>query len=217
MCYQDTVIHTVDQYKRKKPSDKLILVPILNEDQKTIGFLHPVTADYRETIPGCVELFSRWRVENPTISTARFAVTHERTEKWLDNLLISNNNRFIFLIQELSGEYIGHIGFANFRYDHRIAEVDSVLRGKKEGNPGIMQYAMQSLIHWGKETLGLEHIDLEVLSDNDHAISFYQRCGFYHDGQIPLEKVETPDEVKWVPCEDRSKEAEKYYLHMTFC
>ena len=68
-------------YKRKQARDKLILIPILDSEENTVGFLRPVTADFNVTIPDCVELLNRWRVDNPTLSPSRFPITHERTRR----------------------------------------------------------------------------------------------------------------------------------------
>ena len=217
MSYQEYVVKIIDQYKQKGPGDIPDPIPILNGQNAKVGFLRAVTADYKEAVPGCVELFARWRKENPTISPSQFVITNERTEKWLNDLVINNNNRIIFLIQDLKDRYIGHIGFAGFRYEQKTAEVDSVLRGEKNVDPGMMQYAMAALLQWGRERLLLEHFDLEVLSDNAHAVSFYERCGFIKDKLIPLVKVETSDEVRWIPSDKPVPNADKYYLRMVFC
>ena len=214
MSYRDQVTGVLNKYKRKSPEDYLVMVPVTDASNTVVGFLHPVTADYRSSIPNCVDLFSRWREENPTLSLARFQITHQRTEFWLDHSVILNDNRIIFLIEDCQREYIGHIGFANFRYEQRIAEVDSVLRGRKKIHPRIMEYAISALVRWGKRELGLRQIDLEVYSENAHAINFYKRCGFSADVLIPLEKEILPDEVRWNPCADNTKPAEKYYLRM---
>jgi RimJ/RimL family protein N-acetyltransferase len=212
--YKENLIAFLNRYKRKNPADPLVLVPILGMNNKLHGFLRPVTADFRETIPECVYLFSKWRRENPSLSPARFEVTDERTEGWLQRLVVDNDQRFLFMVQTPMGKNVGHIGFASFRYEEKAAEVDSVLKGEKSGNPRLMEYALASLVRWGKEALHLEHIDLEVLSDNQHAISFYQRCGFQDDALIPLEKIEADGEIKWRANEALAGKAKKYYLHM---
>lgn len=213
--YQIGLTALLNQYKRKEPDAPLVSLPILDENGGLRGFLRPVTADFRQTIPSCVQLFSRWRRENPTLSPARFEITDERTENWLQRLVVDNDQRFLFMVQTPVGKSVGHIGFASFRYAERAAEVDSVLKGEKEGTPRLMEYAMAALVRWGKETLGLKHIDLEVLRDNEHAISFYRRCGFRDAELIPLEKIEADGEIKWRPYDDLSRKAEKYFLHMT--
>ncbi len=216
MCWREKVTDVLNQYKRKDPADTLILIPVLDDKKQTVAFLHPITKDYEQTISGCVSLFSKWRRENPTLSLARFEITDERTKNWLDRLVVQNDNRLIFLITNCEDKALGHIGFANFRAEGKIAEVDSVLRGQKNGYPRLMEYAMAALIAWGKRELELQGVDLEVWSQNEHAIRFYKRCGFVEDRLIPLRKVQEVDEVKWVPDESMTHGAENYYLHMVF-
>lgn len=214
MNWREQVITVLDRYKRKNPADALILIPVLDGLNQTFAFLRPITADYLQTIPNCVSLFSRWRAENPSLSLARFTITDERTKNWLDRLVVQNDNRVIFLIVDCEGEPLGHIGFANFREKGKIAEVDSVLRGRKECYPKLMEYAMTALVAWGKQELKLQAVDLEVWAQNEHAIRFYKRCGFVEDRLIPLRRVQEADEIKWVPDESLNEDAENYYLHM---
>lgn len=217
MRYEEQVTETLNHYKRKRASDKLVLIPILDTNEQTIGFLHPITADFKTTIAGCVELLSAWRGENPTLSPTRFHITLEGTERWITNLVVNNDQRILFLVQDIAGTYIGHMGFAGFNYAVRAAEVDLVVRGKKDTAHGMMEHAVRALVRWGMRELGLEHISLDVLWDNTHAISFYERCGFQRDGLIPLTKKEYQGETRWTPHRGAQFEAEKYYLHMTLC
>jgi RimJ/RimL family protein N-acetyltransferase len=205
----------LDEYKCKSADDFLICLPVYDTDKKIIAYLRPITKDYLETIPKCVELMSKWRIENPTIGTGTFVVTHERTQRWLDNLVINNYDRIIFLIMDFAGNYLGHIGLAAFQYDKRSAEIDSVLRGVKHIIPGMMQFCMNTIMEWGKKILLLQEICLKVFADNIHAINFYERCGFKQDVLIPLIKNILPDEEKWEISPDPNlKNAERYYLKM---
>ena len=217
MTNEAYITEALDRMKRKGNDDELCLVPILNQEMQTVGFLRPITVDFKETIPRCAELLSKWRRDNPTLSPTRFSITEERTEKWLLDYVINNNRRILFMIQDLEGVCIGHMGFAGFEYDRQAAEVDLVVRGEKDVSKGIMRYAMGALIQWGKQELKLKHIGLEVLWDNEHAISFYQSCGFQKRGLIPLEMKEIQGEVRWLPISDDTVSAEKYYLQMELC
>ena len=156
MKYQNYINNILDSYKCKSHGDYLVCLPVYDENKKIISFLRPITKNYIETIPNCVELMSKWRIENPTISTGKFVVTHERTQRWLDNLVINNNDRIIFLITDFFGNYLGHIGFALFQYDIKSAEIDSVLRGEKKVLPGLMQFCMDTIINWGWKVLKLK-------------------------------------------------------------
>lgn len=204
-------------YKRKQAKDKLILIPILDSKENTVGFLRPLTADFNITIPDCVELLDRWRAENPTLSPSRFPITHERTRRWVKESIINNDRRILFLIQALDGRYVGHMGFTAICPEDSCAEIDLVVRGIKDVMPGLMGYAMEALIGWGKRELRLEHIAVMVLWDNIKGIEFYHRCGFEKEEVIPLLKVEKENEINWIPCRNLQGEAEKYYFHMRLC
>jgi RimJ/RimL family protein N-acetyltransferase len=207
----------LNRYKCKSIDDHLICLPVYNENNHIVVYLRPITSNYLETIPNCVTLMSRWRIENPTIGTGTFTVTNERTKRWLDNFVVNNNNRIIFLIVDFKGTYLGHIGYAAFQHDIKTAEIDSVLRGEKDVIPGLMQFCMNAMIKWGKQVLMLNEITLKVFFDNSHAIEFYERCGFMSDILIPLVKVILPDEEKWEISPDPNlKNAERYYLKMIY-
>lgn len=211
----ERAVHTLNRYKRKQCEYNLILVPILNENRETVGFLRPVTADFTATIPGCVEMLDRWRADNPTLSPSRFPITHERTRRWITDAIINNDRRILFMIQSLEGIYVGHLGFAGIAPEKQSAEVDMVVRGEKKIHPGLMGFALRSLIRWGKAELDLAHIDLVVLPYNSHGIAFYERCGFERDGIVPLVKVETGNEISWIRCQESETEPEYYFLHMS--
>lgn len=219
MLDRSDITNILNKYKRKCSSDLLISIPILNKEGNTIAFLRPITADFRQTIIGCVELLDRWRKENPTLSPSRFPITHERTERWITDSIINNDERILFMIQCTDGSYVGHIGFTNIDATKASAEVDLVVRGEKGPIPGLMRRAMETLICWGKAELNLMHIDLVVLPYNKHAISFYKSCGFRESGIIPLIKIESNGEISWSRCGETEgpPKTEFYFLHMIFC
>lgn len=214
MTYSNHIILILEKYKRINPAEKLILIPVLDDNGRTVGFLRPITTDFEKTMPECAEQFGRWRRENPEFSPSRFNITTESTAKWLMQNIVCDKNRILFAIQNLRGKNIGHIGYANFQYPTKTAEVDCVLRGEKKEIPGLMGWVMKALVHWGRVELQLEHIELKVLWDNDHAITFYQKCGFEKRELIPLKKVEIGGDVQWVPYDNAENDAKKYYLHM---
>ncbi|MFP3154904.1 GNAT family N-acetyltransferase [Lachnospiraceae bacterium ZAX-1] len=213
--FQIHIKSILDMYKCKSEGDYLVCLPIYNEDGDIEAYLRPITQDYRTTIKDCAELLSKWRVENPTISTGTFEVTEERTKRWLDKLVVGNDDRIIFMIQGLNGHYLGHIGLTSFDATRKEAEIDSVLRGTKNEISGLMKHAMAAIIRWGQDELQLNHIKLKVFNDNTHAVEFYKKCGFIEEKRLPLVKVSLEDEEKWEISADLNlQNAEKYYLEM---
>ena len=176
--YRQRIKQVFDGLKCKNKGDALKIFPIFDDGAIPCGYLRPVTMDYCESIPNCAELLAKWRNENPTLSAEPFLATAEGTRKWLDELILGRDDRILFLIIASDGTKVGHIGFSSFSYDERCCEVDAVVRGEKNLYPGMMTFALRSLLAWGIRDLKLLTIRLRVFSDNGRAIRFYERNGF---------------------------------------
>jgi RimJ/RimL family protein N-acetyltransferase len=212
--FKDSIKEIFDRYKRKNVKDPLNPLPI-TEGERLVGFLRPFTVDFAQTLPQLVEVLTRWRKENPTLGAGKFEPTPERTLKWLDTHVLGRDDRLLFLIIGLDGTWIGHIGFSNFDFEERSAEVDSVLRGVKGGHPGMMTLATKALVEWGYEELKLDKVKLSVYADNDPVIKFYEKAGFRRAYVKPLYKVNLGDEERWeLAPENYSGVVEKEYLYM---
>lgn len=181
--YRDFITSVFD--KKKEPDAEWI--PILDGGGNAAGWLRPVTRDFRVALPGCAALFARWRNENPSLSAVPFTATPTGTARWLDEQVVGRADRLLFLVLSAEGEKIGHIGFSSFDFTERSCEVDAVLRGNKEESPGLMTYALRSLLDWGERELKPSAIRLRVFEDNSHAIAFYQKSGFYAEDKVPSE------------------------------
>ncbi len=213
--YKKNLIHILDEFKCKNPFAPLHCIPIYDSHMIFQGYLRPVTQDYRVTIPGCGSLFAKWRNENASMSPDPFVATQESTEKWLDNVVLAREDRILFLIISADGTKIGHIGFSSLDEKERSMEIDAVIRGEKEICPGIMTVALNTLLRWGLDRLGLKKIGLRVLSDNMKAIHFYKKNYFYKTGDIPLYQTIGAGREMWTAQKQKEDQAaEKFYTKM---
>lgn len=213
--YRGFVRSLFDRWKRKDPWSPACSLPVFGADGRVLASLRPVTADHRESAPYLAELLGRWREENPSLAPTVFKVTPERTLRWLDKVIIGRDDKLLFMLHGTDGAPLGHLGYSNFDFDARSAEVDSILRGVKEGYPGLMHFAMAALMRWGFQELQVREIRLSVLSDNARAIAFYERLGFVREGLKPLVRTVLPDEERWDPApEGFSGPADRYFQYM---
>jgi perosamine synthetase len=142
-----------------------------------------------------VSAMGKWRDAHQYAYPSRFAVTDTGTAKWLKSAVIDNENRLLFLMQDPSGKYLGHIGF--LKLDETRCEIDNVLRGESEV-PGIVNSALRELERFASEELGLESLELRVLASNSHAVDFYLRNDYHEINRIGLTNSGAAGEINLV-------------------
>jgi perosamine synthetase len=213
--FQNKISEIFYRYKCKNKYDELHSIPIFNSVNNIYAYLVPLTFQYNIVSPKWISLFSKWRDENQIGFANSFRITDERTEYWVNNLLLNRKDRILFMIKDLQNLEIGHLGFSSFNFHEKNCEIDNVIRGVKGVYPGIMKQAIESLIIWGKDKLGLKKISLKVLEDNTHAVDFYKKLNFNEIKRIPLYKIEDKTEVKWIELPEKSHlNPDRYYSYM---
>lgn len=215
--YDEYISNLFNLYKRKNVFDPMICFPIINDKEEIIGLLKPIPFDYRRMYPESITLLGKWREENPSLSNSVFVITNERTENWLDNLILKRKDRILFYIDDLSNCHLGHIAFSSFDFQNMTAEIDCVLRGRKNILPGIMTFAVHTMVRIAFDKLKLKKLYLVTNEDNIKAIQLYERCGFHIIDRIPLFRRELENEVRWDADEIRDvSEAERFEVKMVY-
>lgn len=158
---------------------------------------------YLRTIPsaaGCLdpldlELLSEWRNRFVKSFLTEFVATPERTASWLNGPVHANDGKILFMVENLHGERLGHIGLAFIDWTTGYGEADAIVRG---GNapPGLMKLALQTTLKWAKEQLGLTTLGVRVRSDNS-ALDFYRKVGFEETKRVPLAVTTSEDMITW--------------------
>ena len=212
--YKSFIVQTLNSYKCKSVYDEWKILPIYNNEE-IIGFLKPVTFFYKKVHSEYIHYICKWRTENPIGFTNVFENNHNKTENWFDNVLLPREDRILFVIHSLKDEPLGHIGLSTFNFDDKSCEIDNVVRGIKDGHQGIMSCATSSLITWSKECLKINDVYLRVLSDNIHAVQFYEKNNFVKQHDIPLYKQESEDIIEWIHLDNvEDRDPDRYYTYM---
>ncbi|MBE0683420.1 MAG: GNAT family N-acetyltransferase [Anaerolineales bacterium] len=179
------------------------------------GYLLPV-CEVHATDDILITKLAKWRDENSFAYPTRFPVTFDGTKKWLRAHLLDVKDRILFLVLDRRGNALGHVGLANAINETAEVEIDNILRGEKQSEPGILSLAMQALLKWTQETLRPKRIFLHVFNDNQHAIAFYHRLGFSDEKLLPLKRIESGDNVNYVSDDGQNQPADSYFLQMTY-
>lgn len=145
-----------------KDGQKLIIrTPELSDAQGLINQMHAVDSE--------TKFLAR--------ESDEFNFTVEQEREFIKNCTTDEN--MCFLIGELNGRIIASssVGLIQNqkRYLHRAAMGIAV--AKDCWNKGIGKSMMEECIDWCKEN-GVEQLELEVVTENNRAISMYKKFGF---------------------------------------
>lgn len=212
--YKKAVRENFSFLKQTTRLDDLFAKSIHLADGK--GFLVPV-CELHATDDRLIAKLAQWREENAFAYPTQFPVTIAGTMSWLRSKLLDVEDRLLFLVLDRHGNSIGHIGFSNAINDEKEAEIDNVVRGVKDVQPGIMSSAMKAVLNWAEETIGPSVIYLRVLNDIPHAIRFYHKLGFKDEQLVPLRHHKEGKRVEYRPLtEDDHKGPDKHFLRMVY-
>ncbi len=120
-----------------------------------------------------INRFFRFNPDDITENTARaFIAEHQNI-----------GNDYHFAITDESDEYMGTISLKNVSPIHGHGEYAIALRSSAQGK-GLAYKATKELLDYAFNSLNLNRVFLNVLSDNHHAISFYEKIGFRCEGEF---------------------------------
>lgn len=127
----------------------------------------------------------RWEaLSHPDIAKWMFIdlpVSYQKTLEWCKSISSKPNRKdFCF---EVNGVVAGFAGLVNINHINQTSELYIFL------HPGFLSkglggFFLNSLISFGKLELGLRKISLWVTGDNDKAICFYKKNGFFTEGVL---------------------------------
>jgi RimJ/RimL family protein N-acetyltransferase len=161
-----------------------------------------------------IETLADWRTKSQKWFPTSKPISLEGTKQWLVNSVINNDDRVLFWIEDSKGQKIGHVGLYRFDFIKSRCEIDNVIRGV-EGDKGLIQKAIFTLIKFVFEDFCLKNIYLRVFSDNYRAISLYNRLGFEEIQRRPLSKTEGGLYTEYFDNNlDFYEETERYFVTM---
>ena len=175
--------------------------------QRTIPVGDPVEAVMRpvSTTPGSinaadVRVLTEWRNRFVTSFMTEFEANDARTERWLTEVVGSETERILFMLDDLNGRTIGYLGIAFIDWEGRTGEADAFVRGVDD-MPGIMKKAALTLFRWAHHELGLTTAITARIRWDNPSLPFFLRLST-ENRRVALRAIEEPDMRRWV--EDES-------------
>ncbi len=109
-------------------------------------------------------------------------ITIDSCKSFIENSVNDKKNKN-FAIADDNDEYLGTISLKNIDMENKNAEYAIAVRKKFHGT-GVSKFATEELLKYAFETLNLNKVYLNVLSENTRAIKFYEKVGFIYEGEF---------------------------------
>jgi RimJ/RimL family protein N-acetyltransferase len=158
--------------------------------------LRPVSTRSAEARLDDVARLTEWRNKFATAYLTEFQASHERTERWLAEVIDPDETRILFMVDDERGRTFGQMGLASIDWRSGSVEADGIARGA-DAPRGAMGESLQTLLRWARSQLGLGEAWLRVRSDNT-AVGFYGRIGFTETRRVPLRRQADDEVIRWV-------------------
>lgn len=139
--------------------------------------------DKQRHLDNCLRWFN-----NPEVTRwllhGDFPLCYASEEAWFDRA--ANTERQVeFAIESLAGEHVGMIGLLNVDYRHGVANVGIVIGDPRKWRLGYGTDALQTLVQYASNALGLRLLLAEVMKGNDASERIFRNVGFSECGCTP--------------------------------
>jgi RimJ/RimL family protein N-acetyltransferase len=136
-------------------------------------YLRPVKTDITDA-----EQIAEWRAKAVQSFFTWIKPSGVDMLKWLRDYE-KDDYDIIFFVEIKEKILVGQMSLYDIDFNSGKAQFGRVIRGNFQTPKGIMTIAARAILHWGYCELGLKEIYLRVFADNDKAILFYNRLGFW--------------------------------------
>lgn len=144
-----------------------------------------------------VDQMTRWREKNARNFFTQFNLTVERTRRWLNDDILYEPTRLLFIVEGEGGQRLGQFGLCSIT--NHAAQLDNGIRGESGGHPRLFYFAELSAIRYCFEHLGVERIFGHMFSNNTMALLLHKAVGLTIEKAQPLRRTESLGEVRFDP------------------
>jgi hypothetical protein len=144
-----------------------------------------------------VEQMTRWRAKNAANFFTQFSPTVERTRRWLNDDVLHEPTRLLFMVEGEDGQRLGQFGLCGITDE--AAQLDNGIRGESGGHPRLFYFAELSAIQFCFEYLGVGRIFGHMFSNNTMALLLHKAVGLTIEKVQPLRRTESLGEVRFDP------------------
>ena len=135
-----------------------------------------------EDLDHCLKWLNDWNVVR-TLTAVWYPISREAQRAWIERRALDDDpTQKSFVIESLSGQYLGNCGLELIDYRSRKARVGIVIGAPESWDKGFGQEALKLLALYAFDFLNLRKLYLDSYAFNARALKCYQDVGFVQEG-----------------------------------
>lgn len=130
--------------------------------------------------------YKKW-INDPDVSdylgTVGFPFSLKEERQWVERNVASGDSAAHFTILTKGGRPIGNMALLEINYVNRNAQLGIMIGEKAYWSKGYGTDAIETLLGFAFDTLGLHKVELRLNPGNKRALACYRKCGFKLEGK----------------------------------
>ena len=148
-------------------------------DKVRLRAVRPEDDSYAEKLDSEAWAMASQEMTLPPVKKERAAIS----EKEIDSETIQDGNRLFFSVENLEGDYIGHIQLVDINERHGTFELGiSIWRNYR--NKGYAKAAVKILLEYAFNEKRLNKCSVDCIDCNNASISLWKSLGFQQEGIV---------------------------------
>jgi len=194
-CPDDKQAHLVRRLKGiEKDAETNLRLPVFDRSERIVGYLAPIgTMLAKDNL--LAEDLTQWRRANANMFLSSFDLSAARTQRWLNETVITDDSKLLFLVTDAQGRRLGQYGLRDIGPDS--AELDNGIRGEAGGHPHLFFYVELAVMSFCFGQLNVKRVITRAFSDNYLALRLHNMVGLTIDGNEPLVSVIENGEIRY--------------------
>lgn len=114
----------------------------------------------------------------------KYFVSSAYEKKWIEDTIFSGKDIKLAICLKENGQYIGNVYLTDIDYVNRKATSHVMIGNKSYWNNGYASEAINLLLTYAFNELGLHRISAQVLESNIGSLKMVKKCGYIEEGVL---------------------------------
>ena len=207
ICWGDNVIgaeRSAEIIRRMKgiPGGSGMRFPIRDEGLNVIGYLRGFDKS-RLGDGALIETMARAHTQNKENFMTQFDVTPANKRYWLENSVLANDKKMLFLVETQNGRVVGQDGFT-IREDGVFVS-DASMKWERDGHPALFLRNFYERAAMCFVLLGCVGAEITFFKKNIATMLNVKRLGARKTGEYPLVKSAENGKIIYAKADDPSQ------------